>query len=218
MNLKEIFDKAEGGVLNYDQFVAAATEGKAKFVDLSEGGYVDKQKYTDDLQSRDTRITTLDETIKARDTDLANLQKQLQDAGTDSEKLSELTSKFADLQAQYDKDTKEYQRKLEEQAYQFAVNEFASKQKFTSKAAQRDFTAAMLAKGLQMENGTILGASDFMTAYTKENADAFVVEQAGEGTKPQPHFVDSTNQGSGNQGDSTPFQFNFTGVRPHGDK
>lgn len=33
MNVKDIFDKAEGGVLSYDQFIALATEGKAKFVD-----------------------------------------------------------------------------------------------------------------------------------------------------------------------------------------
>ena len=28
MNIKDIFDKAENGVLTYDQFVAAATEAK----------------------------------------------------------------------------------------------------------------------------------------------------------------------------------------------
>ena len=103
MNLKEIFDKAEDGTLTYDQFMAAVTEGKAKFVDLSEGDYVAKQKYTDDLAARDTRIATLDTTLKDRDADLANLKTQLQNAGNDSEKLSTLNTQFSELQSKYDK-------------------------------------------------------------------------------------------------------------------
>ena len=42
MNVKELFDKAENGTLTYEQFLSAA--GEAKFVDLSEGKYVSKQK------------------------------------------------------------------------------------------------------------------------------------------------------------------------------
>ena len=32
MNLKDIFDKAENGVLSYEQLTAAIAEGKGKFV------------------------------------------------------------------------------------------------------------------------------------------------------------------------------------------
>lgn len=215
MNLKEIFDKAEGGVLNYDQFVALATEGKAKFVDLSEGGYVNKQKYTDDLAARDTRITTLDDTIKLRDTDLANLRQQLQDAGNDTTKLGELNTRFSDLQKQYDKDTKAYQKQLKDQAYKFAVTEFANQQTFTSQAAKRDFISSMLAKNLQMENDALIGATDFMTAYATENADAFKPAQPTEPPVTKPHFVDTTKPQAGGGDDANAFQFNFVGVRPH---
>lgn len=218
MNLKEIFDKAENGTLTYDQFMAAVTEGKAKFVDLSEGEYVAKQKYTDDLAARDTRIKTLDETLQTRDTDLKNLQTQLENAGNDSEKLNDLNSKFSELQKQYDKDTKAYQKQLKDQAYKFAVTEFANQQKFTSKAAKRDFEQSMLARNLQMENDVIIGATDFMTAYSQENEDAFVKETADpkEPTPPAPHFVDTTKPGADPSGaNSNPFAFNFIGVRPH---
>ena len=215
MNLKEIFDKAEGGVLSYDQFVALATEGKAKFVDLSEGGYVNKQKYTDDLAARDTRITNLDDTIKLRDTDLANLRQQLQDAGNDATKLGELNTRFSDLQKQYDKDTKAYQKQLKDQAYKFAVTDFANQQTFTSQAAKRDFISSMLAKNLQMENDTLIGATDFMTAYAEENADAFKPAQKEEPPVTKPHFVNTTNPSAGGDDNSNPFNFNFVGVRPH---
>jgi small-conductance mechanosensitive channel len=216
MNLKDIFDKAENGVLTYEQLAAAITEGKGKFVDLSEGGYVDRQKYTDDLAARDTRIQTLDDTLKTRDTDLASLRQQLENAGTDETKLNDLTVKFNDLQKKYDDDTAAYQKRLQDQAYKYAVNEFADKQKFTSQAAKRDFINTMMAKEFKMENDVIIGATDFVAAYTKDNADAFVKDDNPAGNPaPKPHFVDPTNPQSGNKGDDgTPFQFNFTGVRP----
>jgi hypothetical protein len=217
MNLKDLFDKAEGGVLTYDQFMAAAQESKAKFVDLSEGQYVAKQKYDDDLSARDTRITTLDDTIKTRDTDLANLRQQLEAAGTDATKLATLTADFSNLQSKYDKDTKAYEKQLKDQAYKFAVRDFANQHKFTSAAAKRDFVNTMLAKNLAIENDVIVGATDFVTAYTKDNADAFVVEQPPV-TPPvvdKPHFVDPTTPQGNPAGKANPFNFNFTGVRPH---
>jgi hypothetical protein len=44
VDIKTIFEKAENGTLTLEQFLAAAKEAKAKFVDLSEGEYVSKQK------------------------------------------------------------------------------------------------------------------------------------------------------------------------------
>ena len=219
MNLKDLFDKAEGGVLTYDQLVALAQENKAKFVDLSEGKYVDKQKYDDDLSSRDTRIKTLDDTIKSRDTDLGNLRNQLEAAGTDADKLSKLTTDFTDLQNKYDKDTKAYEKQLKDQAYKYAVKEFTDKLNFTSQAAKRDFVKSMMEKNFSIENDVIVGASDFVTAYTKDNADAFVVETTpAPAGNDKPHFVSSTNPAGTPAGTANPFNFNFTGVRPHNSK
>lgn len=195
MNIKEVFDKAENGTLTYDQFIQIATG--AKFADLSEGQYVSKQKYTDELNSLNTRIDSLNETIGSRDTDLAALQEQLKTAGTDSEKLNEVTTKLTDLQTRYDKETKAYQKQLQEQAYDFAVKEFANSKKFSSNAAKRDFISSMKAKGLKLEDGKILGAEDFVTLYSAENSDAFAVEtpvQPEPTPEPaKPHFSAPTN-------------------------
>lgn len=217
MNLKDLFDKAEGGVLTYDQLVALAQENKAKFVDLSEGKYVDKQKYDDDLSERDTRISTLDNTIKTRDEDLGKLRTQLETAGTDAGKLSKLTTDFADLQTKYDNDTKAYEQQLKDQAYKYAVRDFTNQLKFTSQAAKRDFVNSMMEKNFPIENDVIVGASDFVTAYTKDNADAFVVETPAQTPPPadKPHFVDTTSPTGAPTGDANPFNFNFVGVRPH---
>ena len=212
--LKELFEKAEGGVLSYEQLVALAPE--AKFVDLSSGEYVAKQKYTDALAERDTRITSLDETVKARDTDLQNLRAQLEAAGTDATKLTDLTTKFDELQKQYDKDTKAYQKQLKDQEYKFAVTEFSGKLKFSSRAAKKQFEAEMYDKKFAVENGVILGATDFLAAYQTEYPDSFEADKEEPETpaEPKPHFVDTTKS-NGTANDEPQFEFNFAGVRPH---
>lgn len=187
MTVKELFDKAENGVLTWEQFQQAM--GEAKFVDLSEGKYVSKQKYEDELNQKDTRITELTNTIGQRDTDLATLQQTLKDAG-DLDALKQASKDLSDLQKKYDKETKDYQTKLTRQAYEFAVKEFANSKNFSSKAAKRDFTQAMLAKNLQFEDGRIIGAEDFVEIYAKDNDDAFV--KPADPKQPKPTFVKGT--------------------------
>ena len=216
MNLKDLFAKAENGVFTYDQFSKALEEAGIKLADLAEGNYVAKQKYTDELASRDTRITTLNDTITQRDNDLAALRTQLEAAGTDNAKLNQLSTDFADLQKKYEKDTKAYQKQLKDQEYQFAVNEYVSGLKFTSQAAKRDFTKQLIGKGLTVDNGHIIGVTDFMNAYKTENEDAFVVENPNPvPADPKPQFVSPT--GGKNDGGATPnpISFSFIGVRPH---
>lgn len=187
MTVKELFDKAENGTLTWEQFQAAM--GDAKFVDLTEGNYVSKQKYDDELSQKDTRINELTSTISTRDTDLANLQQKLKDAG-DVDALKQASKDLADLQKRYEKETKDYQAQLSKQAYEFAVKEFANGKNFTSKAAKRDFTQAMLAKNLQFEDGKIIGAEDFVQMYSKDNDDAFVKPAD---PTPKPKFVGGTD-------------------------
>ena len=184
MNVKELFDKAENGTLTYEQFLSAA--GEAKFVDLTEGKYVSKQKHEDELKDKDAQITTLSATIQTRDADLQALQDTLKDAG-DIEALKTASRDLGELQKKYDKETKAYQAQLSQQAYEFAVKEFANSKQFTSKAAQRDFTQAMIAKKLQFEDGKLIGAEDFVQMYAKDNDDAFAKK-----SEPKPQFVQST--------------------------
>ena len=197
MNIKEIFDKAENGTLTFEQFEAIAKEGNAKFADLSEGKYVSKSKYDDDLGSKDNSITQLNDTIAQRDKDLADLQTKLKDAGTDTSKLAELQASFDSLQGKYTADMQAYQEQLAKQQYEFAVKEFAGSKEFSSQAAKRDFVRSLLDENLKMKGDVIIGADDFAKAYAEQNADAFVVK-----TEPtpapnnndagKPQFVSST--------------------------
>ena len=174
MTIKELFGE---GSLSYEEFEKAMKEKGAKFVDLSEGNYVSKDKFENEVASKEGQITQLNDTIKASDKDLKDLKAQLKEAGTDSEKLTELETQLGNLQTQYKQDTDNYKSQLSKQAYEFAVKDFANGKNFSSKAAKRDFISSMIAKELKMEGDKILGADDFVTAYSTDNADAFVVEQ-----------------------------------------
>ena len=235
MNIKDLFDKAENGILTYDQFEALAKENGLKFADLSDGKYVSKSKYDSDIKGLNQQIETLNGqvetlngTITTRDEDLANLQKQLELAGEDKTKLDALNTQMSDLQAKYDADTKSYEEKLHHQSYEFAVREYANGLQFTSKAAKRDFVKAMTDKNLTMEGDKLIGADDFKTAYEQENDDAFYVEkepepvvepepevepEPSEPIAPIPTFVASTSGAP--QSDDDSFDFGFVGVRAH---
>ena len=239
MNIKDLFKDAEDGKLTYEEFEAKAKEQGAKFADLSEGKYVSKSKYEDDLKakdgelvakdteiaSRDEQINNLNGTIATRDEDLANLQKQLEEAGQDATKLAELNAQFTGLQTKYDEDVKNYQAQMQKQAYEFAVKEFANTKNFTSQAAKRDFVQSMIARGLQMDGDKILGREDFAESYATENADAFVVPTPEpepiqetpqeETTTVVPEIIAPTPGPEPNSSNDGGFHFNFTGVRAH---
>ena len=165
MTIKELFGESS---LNYEEFEKLMKDKGAKFVDLSEGGYVSKDKFENEVSGKDSQISQLNDTIKSRDKDLKDLKAQLKDAGTDAEKLTELETQLGNLQTQYKQDTDNYKAQLSKQAYEFAVKDFASGKKFSSNGAKRDFISSMIAKELKMEGDKILGADDFVTAYSTD--------------------------------------------------
>ena len=226
--LKEFFDKGEDGKLTYEEFEALTKEAGAKFKDLSTGQYVSIGKYESDLKSAQDNATALQEqidnlngTITTRDEDLATLQQKVAEAEGDAQKLAELGQSLTDMQTKYEAQLAEQQTQMQKQAYEFAVKDFANTKKFSSKAAKRDFTQAMINRGLQMEDGKLIGAEDFVDIYSKENDDAFYkepevvpqpepVKEEAPKEEPVPTFVAST------QGQAKPnedFGFHFNGVR-----
>lgn len=213
MTIKELFGESS---LSYEEFEKLMKEKGAKFVDLSEGGYVSKDKFENEVSGKDGQISQLNDAIKSRDKDLKDLKAQLKDAGTDAEKLTELETQLGNLQTQYKQDTDNYKAQLSKQAYEFAVKDFASGKKFSSNGAKRDFISSMIAKELKMEGDKILGADDFFNAYATEDPNAFITEAKQEEPKqPKPTFAQPTSPNiDGKQGAVPDFGFNFVGVRP----
>ena len=126
--LKELFAKAENGTLTYDQFAEGVKTAGYKLADLSKGEYVAKKKYEDDLSGKDSIIADLNATIDTRNTDLQSIQEKLDKAGTDSAMIENLSGELTKMRNEYDAAKKEYTDKLNKQAYEFAVKEFAGEQ------------------------------------------------------------------------------------------
>ncbi len=171
MTVEELF-KQGNGTLTLEQFAEITSKNNVKFADVS--GYVPKEKYDIDVTEKEKRINELNDTISARDTDLASLKEQLAKANADDEALNKLKTSLEELQGKYNNEKQAYENRLKEQAYSFAVKEFANSKRFSSAAAKRDFESTLLNKKLSLENGKILGAEDFLKAYSEANADAFV--------------------------------------------
>ena len=207
----------ENGAIDWDTFSKGVTAEGFKIFDLSTGDYVDKKKYTDDLEVKDKEITNLKGQLGDRDRDLGDLKRQLEEAGTDSDKLTDLTTKLSTLQTDYDNAKTNYEKQLTATKYEYAVKEFANGHKFTSTAAKRDFVRSMIEEGLKFKDNTIMGADDYLTKYKENNADSFIVEET-KPADPKPTFTTPTAPAP--QADKNPFdgQFNFTGVRPISNK
>lgn len=225
-NLKQFFEQA-GGSLTYDELESMIKESGSKFVDLTDGNYVAKNKYDNEIQTLNAQIEALNGTIGTRDTDLADLKAKLEASGADSDKIASLTKDFEALQGKYNEDTKAYEEKLRKQSYEFAVREFANSKDFSSKAAKRDFVQTMINEGLKMKDGQIIGADDFVNHYKEENSDAFFEnaddwyegdyeEEADYTPEYQPQFVAPTPGGEPVHDATQAFTeaFHFTGVRP----
>lgn len=200
MKIEDIFGKATEGTLTLEQFNQIASEGKAKFVDLAEGGYVSQMKHDSEVQNRDEQIKSLKDTLTQRDTDIADIQKQLEDANkNDGEKLSEVSTQLNDLQKKYEEDTKSYEAKLTKQAREFAIKEYAADKKFTCKAAKEFYIQSMLdSEDVKFnKKGQLTGMEEFDIDYMENNKDSFVVdapepEPAPAPETPKPSFGGST--------------------------
>ena len=205
--LKELFGT---GSLTWEQFSQAVADKDCKIANLSDGGYVSKQKYEHDLGVKDKQIETLNSALQTRDTDLENLQEQLKGAGADKEEMQKLSNQLTELQQEYETTKTNYEKELTAAKYDFAVKEFADKQNFTSQAAKRDFISHLKEKNLQMENDTILGAADYLDKYKQDNADSFMSES------PNPQFAGKTSNYEAASEKGNPFAgaMNFFGVRP----
>lgn len=125
---------------------------------------------------RDTYKSKYDEDIAQRDADLAELKKKLEQAGADENTITQLTQQLNDLQENYTTAKDTYEKKLAKQSYEFAVKEKTNELKFSSNSAKKAFISDLLNNPLNVKDGQLLGFNDFVEAYKKQDADAFILD------------------------------------------
>lgn len=147
------------------------------------------------LETANTELKTkYDTDIQTRDTDLAELKAKLEAAGTDSQALADLQTKFNDLSETYETAKTEYQKQLDEQRYEFLIKEAANALSFSSNSAKKAFLADALEKKLTVSDGKLLGFNDFVDAYKASDADAFKSEEPA--PQPQPPYFTGKSGGA----------------------
>ncbi len=185
-----------------------------RFVDLSEGLYVSRNKFDDTVSGLRQQVSDLEGQATKRDEDLTALRDQLTAAQADTGKLTEAQATIASLQSKYEQDRQDWAQKTAQQAYEFAVKTETGKLKFSSTAAQKEFLRGAIAAGFKMDGDTLLGFSDYVTKYKEEDPTAFSDEKPGTQVPPagQPTIVLPKNNPT--TPDKGSFGFHFNGVRP----
>lgn len=126
------------------------------------------------------------EKLAQRDKDLEDLKRSSGDAEAVRKQLEE-------LQTKYTTETEQYKAQLEERDYADAIGRaiFGKGLKFTSKSAERAFTAALKEKRLELKDGKLTGLDEFIQEQKETDPDAFAPE------KPAPRFATGSGSGSG---------------------
>ena len=163
--------------LTYDQLAAKVAEGKLNVVNIADGSYVSRNKFDDTVNGLKSQVTDLQGQIAQRDTDLAGLNEQLTAAQADAGQLAEAQKQLSALQSKYDKDSKAWEAKNAQQAYEYAVRNKANELKFTSAAAKKDFIREAIAQGFKQDGDTLMGYTDFVQKYQENDPGAFVADK-----------------------------------------
>lgn len=96
--------------------------------------------------------------------------------GTD---IDALKQQITEAQKRAEDAENQYRQQLADRDYSDAVKATVADIRFSSNAAQRDFIAQLHDKNLPLTDGKLLGYSDFLDTYKKENPGALIDEQEG---------------------------------------
>lgn len=123
------------------------------------------------------------ETLKKSNGDAAAVQKQL-----------------TELKAKYDKDTGDLRTQLADRDYADAIGKAITGKglKFSSKSAERAFTAALKEQELELKDGELTGLDDFIKAQREADPAAFAPD------RPAPRIITGAGSGHGEPPEHVP--------------
>lgn len=174
--LKKLFAE---GTLTFDQFVEALNGDKTiKLVNLSDGGYVAKDKYDNKVRELTTELTGVKEQLASANTTIQSYKDM------DIEGIKKSAS---DWEKKYKDDTDALTKKLEQQAYDHKADLFMSGYTFTSAAAKSGIRALFdQQKFVLGEDGVFKGAKEWMDTQigSDDNKGAFVIAAPAEPPAP----------------------------------
>ena len=124
--------------------------------------------------------------LSAAQSELETLKKSNGDAAAVQKQLTE-------LKAKYEKDTGDLRTQLADRDYSDAIARAITGKglKFSSKSAERAFTAALKEQKLELKDGELSGLDDFIKAQREADPEAFAPDKA------PPRLVTGSGSGGG---------------------
>lgn len=183
-NIHEIL-KSVGIEVPTDKKEAFDKEVLENYKTVSEVNFI-RGKLENAESERDTYKNKYDEDIKKRDADLEDLQTKLKNAGADAEKMKTLETDLATLKTTYETSKGECEKKLADQAYEFALKQKVESLKFSSNSAKKAFMADAMKEEMKIKDGELQGFDSFVKSYKENDAGAFISEEPNK--QDPPHF------------------------------
>lgn len=153
---------------------------KVRFIDLSEGKFVSKEKYGE--------LETAKKGVEKQLKDANTTIKSYQDMDIDGIKQS-----VKDWEKKYQEDTDALNAQIESDRKKFAAERFMDGQKIKSPLSRKAILSEFLAQNLEFKDGAFVGADEYMKGVRERYPDEF--EQEDEG-KPQKKTWVRGTQGS----------------------
>lgn len=166
----------EAGITLTDEQSAAITKAVAENYKTVAEFNAKTSKLTSERDSYKEQYEGVKESLSKFDgVDVDSLKKQIEEANQRAQDAAT-----------------EAENKLKARDYADAVKMCTAGINFSSEAARRDFTAQLQEKNLPLNDGKLLGMSDFLSQYKEANEGAIVDESAAQKAK----FTDPMNGGN----------------------
>ncbi len=159
----ELFSQVDAKIQEHNSGIEDKVQ-QVRFVDLSEGGYVSKERY----QELSTKIGGLETQLK----DANSTIKSYKDMDIEGIKQS-----AADWEQKYNTETQKLNKQIEDDRKKFAAERFMDSQKIKSPLSRKAILQDFLAKGLEFKDGTFVGADEYMKSVKEKYPDEFEQEE-----------------------------------------
>ena len=145
-----------------------------------------KSDKSQEIENLKSELKTTKETLEQANVQIKNFEGL--DVESKDKAIKEWETKYSELEANAKAEREANEKKLQEQQYDFKLNEYVNGQKFTSDFAKKAYLAELKAQGFKLDaDGNFLGANEYTEKFKAANQGVFAVEEAP--TNPTPEVV-----------------------------
>ena len=155
-----------------------------------------KADKTQEIENLKSELKTTKETLEQANVQIKNFEGL--DVESKDKAIKEWETKYSELEANAKAEREANEKKLQEQQYDFKLNEYVNGQKFTSDFAKKAYLAELKAQGFKLDaDGNFLGANEYTEKFKAANQGVFVVEETPKDPTPEVVLKPTNTQPQG---------------------